>query len=121
MRKWIFAAFVLAFVCATPYVLLAQNRSKGKAAKVKTQASPEDKVKQEKDILIANINGMRNQELRVTILQQIVSEEVGKLRNLEVVFTDHYKLDVDKFRRGLYRYDDKLGKIVEQPAPAGKK
>ena len=101
---------------ANPALLLAQKQKKEE-----TPAPTEEKerTKQEKDTLIANINGLRNQELRVTILQQVLSEEVAKLRNLEAVFADAYKLDVEKFRKGLYRYDDKLGKIIEQPV--GKK
>jgi hypothetical protein len=119
MKKWIFAALVLISVCANPVLLRAQEK-KGDKAGV-NQISTADRAKQEKDVLIANINGLRNQEFRVAILQQIVNEELEKLRNLEAVFSDQYKLNVEKFRQGLYRYDDKLGKIVEQPAPAGKK
>lgn len=104
MKKWIFMALILALTCTVP-----------------VSAAEKEKTKQEKDILIANINGLRNQELRVSILQQVLTEEVAKLRNLEAVFADRYKLDVEKFRKGLYRYDDKSGKIVEQPAPAVKK
>jgi len=117
VKKIIFIALVLASLCANPALLLARD----KAEKGEGQVSAADKAKQEKDILINNINGLRNQELRVTILQQVLSEEVAKLRNIEAVFADQYKLDVEKFRKGFYRYDDKLGKIVEQPAPAGKK
>ena len=121
MKKWIFIVLVLTFVCANPALLLAQEQKSDKPAKEENRVSAADKAKQEKDILIANINGLRNQDLRVIILQQILNEEVGKLRNVEAVFADQYKLDVEKFRQGLYRYDDKLGKIVAQPAPAGKK
>lgn len=111
MRRWIFSALVLTFVCASPAFLLAKDEAK---------AVVSDKAKQEKEALIANINGMRAQEIRVTILGQVLNEEVAKLRNLEAVFTGAYKLDVEKYRKGLYRYDDKSGKIVEQPAPAAK-
>lgn len=121
MKKWVFAALALVLAYGAPSFSLAQDQQKDKAVKEESQLSAADRAKQEKDILIANINGLRNQELRVTILQQIVNEEIGKLRNLEAVFADHYKLDVEKFRKGLYRYDDKLGKIIEEPASAKKK
>lgn len=114
MKKCIFVVSVLAFVCVNAAVLLAEDANKTKAAKVENQIPAADKEKQEKDILIANINGMRNQELRVTILQQILSEEISRLRNLEAVFADQYKLDLEKFRKGSYKFDDKSGKIVEQ-------
>jgi len=113
MRKWIFVVLVLAFACVNP--------AQAAKAKEEVQAPAVDKAKQEKDILIANVNNLHNQELRVTVLQQVINEEVAKLRNLEAVFADQYKLDVEKFRKGLYRYDDKLGKIVEQPVAPEKK
>jgi len=119
MKKWIFVALVLISVCASPALLRAQEKKGDKA--VVNQVSAADKAKQDKDVLIANINGLSNQEFRVAILQQIVNEELAKLRNLEAVFADQYKLDVEKFRKGLYRFDDKLGKIIEQPAPVEKK
>jgi len=67
----------------------------------------------EKDQLIANLNGMRNQEVRVIILQQLLNEEVGKLNAVQESFCKSYKLDVDKLRKGLYRYDDTKGMFVE--------
>jgi len=122
MKKWIFVVLVLTSVCAHPALLAAQGQKEDKAVvKEENRVPAADKAKQEKDALIANINRLRNQDLRVAVLQQVVNEEVAKLRNLEVVFAGRYKLDVEKFRKGLYRYDDKSGKIIEQPAAAGKK
>lgn len=69
---------------------------------------------QEKDVLIANINTLRNQEVRVAILQQLLNEEVAKLRQVQAVFCDQYKLDPEKFRAGLYIYDEAEGKFVEK-------
>ena len=121
MKKWIYIALLLTFVCANPVLLRADEKKSDKAAKEASRISAVDNAKQERDILLGNINALNNQELRVTILQQMLNEEVAKLRNLEAVFADRYKLDVEKFRKGSYRYDDKLGKIVEQPASAEKK
>ena len=72
---------------------------------------------QEKEALVANINNMRNQELRVAVLGQILNEEVAKMRDVQASFCSKYKLNVEKFRQGLYRYDDKQGKFVEAEAP----
>lgn len=116
MRKSILAGLVLALLCCSS-VVLAKPEEKKKAetkAPEAIQMPQLDRVKQEKEILIANINNMRNQELRVAILQQLLNEEMGKLRNTEAVFCDQYKLDIDKFRQGLYLYDDKQAKFVEQ-------
>ncbi|MFA4888787.1 MAG: hypothetical protein WC628_04350 [Candidatus Omnitrophota bacterium] len=117
---------VLAFVFLASSAVMAANGDKKKtaapaakapvaAAPAQQQLSPEDMARQE---LIANINGMRNAEIRVAVMQQILNEEASKLMNIQAVFCDRYKLDVDKFRKGLYIYDDKAGKFVEQvPKP----
>jgi len=94
---------------------LAQQTSPATQTQTQTPAMPteQDLARQE---LIANLNGMRNQELRVAILQQLLNEESGKLLNIQAVFCDRYRLDVEKWRNGLYRYDEKQGKFVEQPS-----
>ena len=68
---------------------------------------------QQKELLITNINNMRAQEIRVAVLQQLFNEEIAKLKNLKESFCKQYKLDIEKFRKGLYRYDDVQGKFVE--------
>lgn len=85
-------------------------------AKPRAKAAPAPVVKKadsDKDKLIANLNNMRNQEVRVIILQQLINEEVAKLNEVQESFCKTYKLDVDKLRQGLYRYDDDKGKFVE--------
>jgi hypothetical protein len=112
-------------------VLLCSNLALAKGEK-KSVATPPSlptaqslqmtQAAQEKEILIANINNMRNQEIRAAVLQQLLNEEIAKLRNLQALFCDKYKLDVDKFRQGLYRYDESQGKFVEiSLTPAEKK
>lgn len=103
MRRVIFGlAFFVLFSC----VPLRAEESKASAQ------TPVEAARQEKETLIANINGLRNQEMRVAVIQQLLNEEVIKLRNVQAAFCDTYKLDVDKFRRGLYRYDEVQGKFV---------
>jgi hypothetical protein len=111
-------------------MLLSSNLALAKetaAAKEKAAPPAESKMPapavgqtaaQEKEALMANINSLRNADLRVAILQQLLNEEIGKRRNLEAVFCDQYKLDIDKFRKGLYSYDEKEGKFVEQNVAA---
>lgn len=97
-------------LCAAP--AFAKD-NKGKKEEVKAPVpTPVEMARQEKEFLIANINNMRNQELRVAVLQQLLNEEVGKLRNVQAVFCDTYKLDIEKFRMGQYRYDEGQGKFV---------
>ena len=87
------------------------------AAPAKTQAPAVKSANSaEKDQLIANLNNMRNQEVRVIILQQLLNEEAGKLNGVQEGFCKTYKLNVEKLRQGLYRYDDAQGKFVEMNA-----
>ena len=65
-------------------------------------------------MLISNLNALRNQELRVAVLQQLVNEETAKLLQVQAIFSDQYKLDPDKLRAGAYTYDEKAGKFVEK-------
>ena len=107
-QRFFLGVIVAALLFATP--VLAKDNKKEQAKEA--AQGPVEAARQEKEALIANINNMRNQELRVAVMQQILNEEVAKLRNIQAVFCDAYKLDVDKFRQGLYRYDEKTGKFV---------
>ena len=68
-------------------------------------------------MLVATVNNMRNQEVRVAVVQQLLNEESTKLRNLQSSFCEQYKLDVDKFRQGLYRFNEETGQFEETEAP----
>ncbi|MDD4980992.1 MAG: hypothetical protein PHC54_07030 [Candidatus Omnitrophica bacterium] len=109
MRRRILLALIVALLCVQ-VPLLAKDK---KGATQKGQAAVMNPAQQQKEALIGNINAMRNQELRVAVLQQLFNEEVEKLKNFQTAFCNEYKLDLDKFRKGLYRYDEKQGKFVE--------
>jgi len=84
------------------------------AAAEKSQPSVEPKLtEQEKNLLVSNINAMRNQEMRVMVLQQLLNEEYAKLVQMQAVFCDQYKLNPEKFRTGKYTFDDKTGEFIE--------
>ena len=74
----------------------------------------EQQQEREKNILIANINAMRNQEVTVNVLQQLLNRELTELRRMQAVFCDQYGLSVDKWRQGLYEYNAGKGKFVEK-------
>ena len=119
LKRMVMAAVIL---CVSASVCLAKDE-KGKQPPAKPGAPGQPAVissQEQKDLLVANVNNMRNQELRVGILQQLLNEEIAKLRNLQAVFCDQYKLDVEKFRKGQYRFDEPTGKFVETEAPKGK-
>lgn len=115
MRRKILVILGAMLLCSS--IVLAADKKDNKA----NEQAALQTAQQEKDLLIANINNMRTQELRVAILQQILNEEIAKLRNVQAVFCDQYKLDVDKFRKGLYRYDENKGKFVEIDASSSKR
>lgn len=80
------------------------------AAQLNAQTGTKEEKKQ---ALMNNFNIMRNQELRVMLLQQMLNEEAVKLGNLQEQFCRLYNLDIQKLRNGLYRYDQAQDKFVE--------
>jgi len=73
-----------------------------------------DEVTQKKQILANNFAALQNQQARVIVLQQLLNRETGDLRQMEALFCDNYNLDVEKWREGIYLYDDKAGEFVEK-------
>ena len=124
-RYFVWVIFVGMFLCSN--FAFATETSAGKEktvqpAQAETLSQPANQAAaQEKEALIANINTLRNADLRVAVLQQLLNEEMAKRQNLEAVFCDRYKLDISKFRQGLYTYDEKEGKFVEQNIAAQEK
>ena len=68
----------------------------------------------EKDMVVADVNALRNQEVRVSVLQQLLDEQTAKLRQMEAVFCDEYDLDLEKYRAGKYQYDVSTGNFSER-------
>jgi len=112
LRKILPAVLVSAAIVAVfclPAMPLTAQQDKG------VDLNPEEaKVQAEKNVQIANINAVRNQEVRTAVIQQIVNEETAKLMQMQAVFCDQYKLDIEKFRAGKYIYDSKTGKFSEK-------
>ncbi len=69
----------------------------------------------------ANAAGMNLQEVTVQVLGMQYQKELNNLQQMQAVFCDSYKLDVNKFRQGRYRFDEKTGKFNEvEPKAPGK-
>lgn len=114
--------FSLALACPRP-VWAADKKSEVKQNPPITsqEAKKQGAVDKQREALFASINNLRGQELRVAVLQQLLSEEVAKLRSVQNDFCKQYKLDTEKFRQGLYRYDPNTNKFVEvKPQPQQK-
>jgi hypothetical protein len=107
---WVLVVSLISPLCV--FAAKAKEEAKKEQTEL-TFPSMTDSGRQEKELLIANLNNLRNQELRVAVLQQLLGEEINKLRNVQALFCDQYKLDVDKFRQGLYRYDEQKARFVE--------
>lgn len=118
MKRWFGLFLGVGILCAAASVTVyAEGETTGepKAAEAvaeKPVLSPEDQAKKQ---VINDLGVMQNQEVRVIVLQQVLSREVAELRQSQAVFCDAYKLDVEKWRKGLYRYDEKQAKFVEVP------
>lgn len=119
MRKIILAILIALFLGTN--LLLAADTTKKAEKKTAPLVAKIDKEKQAKDELVADVNGLRIQEARVAVLLQLFNEEAAKLRSSQEDFCKKYKLDVEKFRQGLYRYDDAQNKFVERAPVAGEK
>mgnify|MGYP001561457487 CR=1 FL=1 len=114
MRNLIFGvtALVLLSTIAIAPAAAGERRKSNNAAV--TQLNAQAGTKEEKKrALINNFNIMRNQELRVILLQQMLNEEASKLGSLQEQFCRLYNLDIQKLRQGNYRYDETQEKFVE--------
>ena len=90
-----------------------EKRTEMEVKEEEKRVEMERRVQSGKDILVANINAPNNQEMRVSVLRQLLNQETAKLREMEAIFCDHYNLDLKKFRAGKYRYDANTGKLTE--------
>ena len=120
MKKLTLAVCALViFSLALPATAISGERRKKDATRgLQGLSNAGGTQEQKKQTLINNFNTMRNQELRVILLQQMLNEEVTKLGNLQEQFCKLYNLDINKLRQGLYRYDDAQEKFVEVPPQA---
>lgn len=97
-------------VCLTVLVLAAC------AAGSVVSAQEKGETDAQRDALINNLNSMRNQEIKVAILQQLLNDESAKLLQMQAIFSDQYNLVPEKLRSGMYTYDQKEGRFIEKPA-----
>ena len=85
--------------------------------KVKTEmAAPGPTEEQHKAFIQqvkSNAAAVNLQEVTVQVLGMQYQKEVNNLQQMQAIFCDTYKLDVNKFRQGRYRFDEKTGKFNE--------
>lgn len=115
MKRLIIAVCALvmfSFILPAP-VICGERRKKEDVQQIQNLDQAGVTEAEKKQALINNFNIMRNQELRVILLQQMLNEEVMKLNGLQEQFCRLYNLDINKLRQGLYRYDDAQEKFVE--------
>ncbi len=109
MKKWFGIFLGIGFLCAAAAVSISADKPEAGASKEKPAVSD---AKQQ---VMNDLSIMQNQEVRLIVLQQLLGREAAELRQSQAVFCDAYKLDVEKWRKGIYRYDDKEAKFVEVP------
>ncbi len=92
-----------------------KDKAKVEAPAVLTEEQRKTFIQQVK----ANVAAVNLQEVTVQVLGMEYQKELSKMQQMQAVFCDTYKLDVDKVRQGRYRFDEKTGKFneVEPKAP----
>ena len=112
MKKLIGSALFLMVVASFTVGAFAAEKEKKKEPEAAAAKAPTTE-EQQKQLLVNNVQAMQNQEARVVVLQQLLEREVGTLRQMQALFCDQYKLDSDKWRKGLYRFSPESGKFEE--------
>ena len=115
---------VLALLFVVGMAGVGQAEAKKEPAKAKQKQEPaKQEQKQEPakaaeksraEQLQGDVITLRQQELVVQVLQYQHQKESQALGQMQQQFCDRYQLDAEKFRKGLYRYDEKADTFVEQ-------
>ena len=116
LRNRLTLGLVLVFLTGFSNVAYSASDSKS----VASQTSATDKAMSEADRnqIAGQIEGFKQLEIRILVLQQVINEQVAILQQRQALFCDTYKLNVEKMRKGLYQYDSKTGKFSEAQLPA---
>lgn len=98
--------------CFLVLVLLA-GFSTAACAKDKTPKK-EEKTASKEEVVQAS-RQIQAQEIRLVVLQQLFNQEAAVLKQKHTVFCQAHNLDEEKFKKGLYQYDQATGKFSEKP------
>lgn len=94
-------------------IILATGSAYAKKQEPKKNTAKESgQINSDQGAIISNITALRNQETRVAVLQQFLGEESNKLLQMQAVFCDQYKLNIEKFRAGKYQYSTEERKFT---------
>ncbi len=88
------------------------------AACAKDKAKTEDKAAS-KDAVVKELRVIQAQEIRLLVLQQLFNQEAAVLKQKHSAFCQANDLNEEKFKKGLYQFDEATGKFIEKPAAAG--
>ncbi|GEM_PF-2742248 len=100
-RQWIVVVLAVA-------ALTLAGEARAEEKKTEAQTAYETLQKDE------TFRQLREHEIRAIVLRQLFREEAEKLRRKQEEFCKTQELDVEKWRKGLYAYDNKTGKFVEK-------
>lgn len=67
-------------------------------------------------ILQENYANLERQNVVVTVLANQYNKELTELQRMEAIFCDHYKISVDKWRKGLYEWSSEKKEFIEKSA-----
>lgn len=124
MKAGLLVVLVMSFVFSSTALYAKEKKEDKKSASVpeggaKIMTPEETQAELEKQVLINNIADLKIQDTKVRVLGDLYNQELVSLRQKQAFFCDLYKLDVEKFRKNLYQYDEQQKKFIERaPEPA---
>ncbi len=113
------AVFMLVVLMGSASLWAKDSKKEDKSAPVpaggaKVMTPEETQAELEKQVLINNISDLKIQDTKVRVLGDLYNQELVSLRQKQAFFCDLYKLDVEKFRKNLYQYDERAKKFIER-------
>ena len=88
------------------------------AACAKDSMSKADDKPAATNAVVTELRLIQAQEIRLVVLQQLFNQEAAVLKQKHTAFCQTNKLDEEKFKKGLYRYDEVNRKFNEVAATA---
>ena len=101
------------------FLMLAMLGSFSAVACAKDSAAKkeETKISSAKEAVLKDLRLIQAQEIRLVVLQQLFNQEAAVLKQKHTAFCQANKLDEEKFKKGLYRYDEASNKFNEISTP----
>ena len=114
VSKGVAAVVVVFFQWAMISAVVAAEEKKTEPKPAAAAGLEEQQKKAFLEQVKSNLAALNLQGVTAQVLGMEYQKELNNLQQMQAVFWDSYKLDVTKVRQGLYRFDEKEGKFVEE-------